>query len=136
MGNVRHNILFMNLDETTEGSSCDFEFNFYKSLYKKLPNDKRLIGLLAEMYTRHGAIDKGLELDKKLVVLDEDNPTAHYNLACSLSLKEDLKSSINALRKSIQLGYCDFDWMLEDKDLSALRRSEYFLQLKHDLGIL
>ena len=38
----------MSLNKTVEDSSIDFEFNFYKSLYKKLPNDKRLLSILAE----------------------------------------------------------------------------------------
>ena len=126
----------MSVNKTVEDSSIDFEFNFYKSLYKKLPNDKRLLSILAEMYTRKGEIDKGLELDRKLVKMDASNLTAYYNLACSLSLKQNFREAIEALRKSISLGYCDFNWMFEDEDLSALRGTEYFEQLKRDLGIL
>lgn len=126
----------MSVNKTVEDSSIDFEFNFYKSLYKKLPNDKRLLSILAEMYTRKGEIDKGLELDRKLVKIDASNSTAHYNLACSLSLKQNFQEAIIVLRKSISLGYCDFIWMFEDEDLSALRETEYFQELKRDLRIL
>ena len=76
----------MKSEQTVGDLALDFEFNFYVSLYNKLPNDKRLISILAELYTRHGEIEKGLELDRKLVEIDESNATAHYNLACSLSL--------------------------------------------------
>lgn len=126
----------MKSEQTVGDLTLDFEFNFYVSLYKKLPNDKRLISILAELYTRHGEIEKGLELDRKLVEIDESNATAHYNLACSLSLVENFEEAICALRKSISLGYCDFNWMLEDQDLQALRTTEYFTQLKRDLGFL
>ncbi|MAI43631.1 MAG: hypothetical protein CNB76_02510 [Puniceicoccaceae bacterium MED-G32] len=126
----------MKSEQTVGDLALDFEFNFYVSLYKKLPNDKRLISILAELYTRHGEIEKGLELDRKLVEIDESNATAHYNLACSLSLVENFEEAICALRKSISLGYCDFNWMLEDQDLQALRTTEYFTQLKRDLGFL
>lgn len=126
----------MKSEQTVGDLALDFEFNFYVSLYKKLPNDKRLISILAELYTRHGEIEKGLELDRKLVEIDETNATAHYNLACSLSLVENFEEAICALRKSISLGYCDFNWMLEDRDLQALRTTEYFTQLKRDLGFL
>ena len=126
----------MKSEQTVGDLALDFEFNFYVSLYKKLPNDKRLISILAELYTRHGKIEKGLELDRKLVEIDETNATAHYNLACSLSLVENFEEAICALRKSISLGYCDFNWMLEDQDLQALRTTEYFTQLKRDLGFL
>ena len=126
----------MKSEQTVGDLALDFGFNFYVSLYKKLPNDKRLISILAELYTRHGEIEKGLELDRKLVEIDESNATAHYNLACSLSLVENFEEAICALRKSISLGYCDFNWMLEDQDLQALRTTEYFTQLKRDLGFL
>ena len=126
----------MKSEQTVGDLALDFEFNFYVSLYKKLPNDKQLISILAELYTRHGEIEKGLELDRKLVEIDESNATAHYNLACSLSLVENFEEAICALRKSISLGYCDFNWMLEDQDLLALRTTEYFTQLKRDLGFL
>lgn len=126
----------MKSEQTVGDLALDFEFNFYVSLYKKLPNDKRLISILAELYTRHGEIEKGLELDRKLVEIDKFNATAHYNLACSLSLVENFEEAICALRKSISLGYCDFNWMLEDQDLQALRATEYFTQLKRDLGFL
>ena len=56
----------MSVNKTVEDSSIDFEFNFYKSLYKKLPNDKRLLSILAEMYTRNGEIDKGLRIRQKV----------------------------------------------------------------------
>ena len=126
----------MKSEQTVGDLALDFEFNFYVSLYKKLPNDKRLISILAELYTRHGEIEKGLELDRKLVEIDESNATAHYNLACSLSLVENFEEAICALRKSISLGYCDFNWMFEDQDLQAFRTTEYFTQLKRDLGFL
>ena len=126
----------MKSEQTVGDLALDFEFNFYVSLYEKLPNDIRLISILAEAYTRHGEIEKGLELDRKLVKIDQTNATAHYNLACSLSLVENFEEAISALRKSISLGYCDFNWMLEDQDLQALRTTEYFTQLKRDLGFL
>jgi tetratricopeptide (TPR) repeat protein len=126
----------MKSEQTVGDLALDFEFNFYVSLYKKLPNDKRLISILAELYTRHGEIEEGLELDRKLVEIDESNATAHYNLACSLSLVENFEEAICALRKSISLGYCDFNWMFEDQDLQAFRTTEYFTQLKRDLGFL
>ncbi len=86
----------MKSEQTVGDLALDFEFNFYVSLYKKLPNDKQLISILAELYTRHGEIEEGLELDRKLVEIDESNATAHYNLACSISLVENFEEAICA----------------------------------------
>ena len=82
----------MNLVDT-EDDFVNFEYHFFQSVYEKLPNDKRLISILAELYTCHGEIEKGLELDRKLVEIDETNATAHYNLACSLSLNENFEEA-------------------------------------------
>ncbi len=113
-----------------------FELDFFKSLYRRLPNDKRVVSILAEIYTHSGLIDEGLRLDRKLVRIDSSNALAHYNLACSLSLKLRLKDAMESLRQSIKLGYSDFNWMLEDKDLEALRETTIFINLKRELGLL
>ena len=113
-----------------------FELDFFKSLYRRLPNDKRVVSILAEIYTHSGLIDEGLRLDRKLVRIDSSNALAHYNLACSLSLKLRLKDAMESLRQSIKLGYNDFNWMLEDKDLEALRETTIFINFKKELGLL
>ena len=41
---------------------------------------------LGQVYTRLGRLSAGLEVDHQLVRLVPDNPTVHYNLACSLAL--------------------------------------------------
>lgn len=114
----------------------EFELNFYQSLYRKLPNDKRVIALLAELYTQKGSYDAGLELDKKLVAMEPEDPVAHYNLACSLALKLELTESLERLKESIRLGFKELAWILEDPDLANLRETKAFLAYKHELGIL
>lgn len=139
-------ILFLMKDEQSSDHSLDrskkaetfefeFELNFYQSLYKKLPNDKRVIALLAELYTRKGSYDAGLELDQKLVAMEPKDPIAHYNLACSLALKLELTESLERLKESIRLGFKELTWILEDPDLANLRETKAFLAYKHELGI-
>ena len=110
-----------------------FEYDFFLSLYKKLPNDKNVITILAELHTRYGNFDDGLILDRKLVLLKPTDPIAHYNLACSLSLKKKYSESIKSLNKAIALGFSDFSLMFNDNDLSGLRDTDFFLLLKQNL---
>lgn len=119
----------------SEAGELDYELNFYKSLYEKLPNDKRVIEVLAELYTRLGFYDAGLELDRKLVALDPENSTAQYNLACSLSLKLEFSEALECLKESIRLGFNDLSWILEDPDLADLRETDAFLTYKHELEV-
>ena len=74
-------------------------------------------------------------MDRKLVRLDPGDPTAHYNLACSLSLKGRKEEAVKVLRSAISLGYKDFYWMKHDPDLKDLRNYSGFQELLIDLGI-
>ncbi len=111
-----------------------FEYDFFLSLYKKLPNDENVITILAELHTRYENFNDGLILDRKLVLLKPTDPIAHYNLACSLSLKKKYSESIKSLNKAIALGFSDFSLMFNDNDLSGLRDTDLFLSFKQNLN--
>lgn len=116
-------------------TSYDFELSFFESLHRRMPKDVRVVSILAHLYTQTGKIDSGLKMDRKLVRLTPDDPIAHYNLACSLSLKGRYKDAVATLRTAITIGYKDFDWMCNDPDLNDLQGYTGFLDLLQDLGI-
>jgi len=99
----------------------DFELGFFESLRKRMPSDVRVVSILAHLYTKCGRIDDGLKMDRRLVRLQPEDPTTHYNLACSLALKGRKADSIKTLRTAITLGYQDFHWMQHDPDLSSMQ---------------
>jgi hypothetical protein len=72
-------------------------------------------------------------MDRRLVRLQPDNATAHYNLACSLALCRRPSSALKSLRHAASLGYSDFVWMAEDPDLRSLRRRPDFQALLQEL---
>jgi tetratricopeptide (TPR) repeat protein len=77
-----------------------------------------------------------LQIDRRLVQLRPTDALAHYNLACSYALLKKVDSAIKALRKAIELGYRDFRYMREDRDLDALRRDPRFRQLLRECETL
>lgn len=113
----------------------EFELSFFESLHRRMPRDIRVASALAHIYTQSGRIDAGLKMDRKLVRLEPEDPTAHYNLACSLSLKGRSSDAVKELRSAISLGYEDFHWMQHDPDLQDLADYPGFLRLMDDLGI-
>ncbi|MDQ8194917.1 tetratricopeptide repeat protein [Coraliomargarita sp. SDUM461004] len=113
----------------------DFEMSFFESLHRRMPKDVRVASVLAHIYTETGHIDSGLKMDRKLVRLNPKDPTAHYNLACSLCLKGRNAEAVAVLRTAISFGYKDFDWMQHDPDLSGLHEYAGFHQLLIDLKI-
>ena len=107
----------------------EFETRFFESVLRRSPKDAQVIELLGGLYTRQGRIADGLKMDRKLVRLQPANATAHYNLACSLALSKRRGDALRVLRQAVQLGYRDFDWMLQDPDLDALKEHREFQAL-------
>lgn len=105
----------------SQRDNYEFELSFFESLHKRMPSDVRVVSMLAHLYTKTGHIDRGLKMDRKLVRLQPNDPTTHYNLACSLALKGRKADAVKVLRDAITLGYRDFNWMQHDPDLACLQ---------------
>ena len=111
----------------------DFELSFFEDLHKRMPKDFRIASTLAHLYTEVGQVDQGLRMDRKLVRLSPEDPTVHYNLACSLSLKNRKADALKALKTAITFGYSDFVWMRHDPDLTNLQDYHGFKKLCDEL---
>jgi tetratricopeptide (TPR) repeat protein len=98
----------------------DFEITFYEGVLKRRPEYIEALIPLAEAYTRKGLYEKGLEMDQRLSKLCKEDPIVHYNLACSYALVGKKKEALKALRRSVELGYCDFAHLRRDPDLKGL----------------
>jgi tetratricopeptide (TPR) repeat protein len=107
----------------------EFETRFFESVLRRDPNYADVVEILGGLYTRQGRIADGLKMDRKLVKLQPENATAHYNLACSLALSKRKNDALRELREAVQLGYRDFDWMQQDPDLEALKHHPEFQTL-------
>jgi tetratricopeptide (TPR) repeat protein len=110
-------------------SDTEFETRFFEAVHKRDPQFSDVIEILGGLYTRQGRIADGLKMDRKLVRLEPDNSTAHYNLACSLALSRRKADALRALEQAIALGYRDYDWMQQDPDLEGLKGHPAFQQL-------
>lgn len=110
----------------------DFEIVFYQELLKEKPDFADALIALGNAYTKKGCYKEGLAIDKKLICLKPDEPLVHYNLACSYSLLKMAQSSLRALKKAIELGYRDFEFMEEDPDLVFIRKDPRYRELVLD----
>jgi tetratricopeptide (TPR) repeat protein len=104
----------------------EFDIRFYESVLRRDPNYAGVVEILGGLYTRQGRIADGLRMDRKLVKLQPRNATAHYNLACSLALLKRKGDALNELKRAVELGYRDLDWMEQDPDLELLKRHPEF----------
>lgn len=112
-----------------EREDLDFEISFYERLLEKQPNYVDALISLAEVYTQKGLYEKGLEADERLARLCPEDPTVHYNLACSRALLGEKEKAIDTLKTAILLGYDDLSHMKKDPDLKSLYHDPEFLRL-------
>jgi tetratricopeptide (TPR) repeat protein len=112
-----------------EQNQLDFELDFFGRILERFPDYVDVLRVQGNNLTLKGRFAEGLLIDRRLVQLRPGDPLAHYNLACSYALLKKVDPAIKALRKAIELGYRDFRYMREDRDLDALRHDSRFRQL-------
>ena len=79
---------------------------------------------------RGGETDTMEETCRKGVALLPDDPTWHYNLACSLAyFGNRQKEALDELEKAIDLGFRDNDKIAEDTDLKRLEKEPRYREL-------
>lgn len=101
--------------------AVEFQIGLFETAVRLGRDDLALLADLAELYTRTGDYQKGLDLDHVLVDREPGNPIFRYNLACSLSLLGHIDDAFTALGESLDRGFGDIKLLLEDRDLENLR---------------
>ncbi len=117
----------------SKAADREFDIQFFESVLRRDPGYAQVVELLGGLYTRQGRIADGLKMDRKLVKLQPANPTARYNLACSLALSKRKSDALAELQRAVALGYRDVEWMLQDPDLEGLKRHPHFQALLQTL---
>ena len=112
-----------------EKLSLDFLARFYETALARRPETTEALVELGHVYTQQGRLQDGLSIDERLVRLFPDDPTVHYNLACSLALLDRRDAALDALEKAVRLGYRDAGFMQNDPDLATLLEEERFTRL-------
>lgn len=110
-------------------SQLDFEIEFFGAILERMPDYVDVLRVLGNNLTLKGRYAQGLQIDKRLIQLRPNDPLAHYNLACSYALLKRSEQSLKTLRRAVELGYRDFRFMREDRDLESVRHDPRFRQL-------
>jgi tetratricopeptide (TPR) repeat protein len=115
-------------------SQLDFELEFFSAILERRPDYVDVLRVIGNNLTLKGRYAQGLQIDRRLVQLRPNDPLAHYNLACSFALLKRPDQALRALRRAVELGYRDFRYMLEDRDLDSIRHDPRFRQLMREFG--
>ncbi len=117
----------------TRKRDLEIEISFLEGLIKRLPCDADALRILADDLTKLGRYEDSLKIDQKLVQLLPNDPTIHYNLACSYSLIYNYSQSVKELEKAIDLGFSDFKHLRRDPDLKNLRMHPSFKKIREKI---
>jgi tetratricopeptide (TPR) repeat protein len=107
----------------------DFELEFFGKILERYPDYVDVLRLVGNLLTLKGRYAEGLQIDRRLIRLRPGDSLAHYNLACSYALLKKPDLSLKTLRRAVELGYRDFRYMREDRDLDSVRNDPRFRQL-------
>lgn len=118
-----------------EEAGLEFLAQFLGIESRRHPKNLEALAELGHALTRLGRIGEGLEVDRRLVRLAPDNSTVHYNLACSLCLLDRPLEALDALERSVELGYDDAGHLLADEDLQILREDPRFRAVIRKLSV-
>ncbi|HHT9119946.1 MAG TPA: TPR end-of-group domain-containing protein [Candidatus Hypogeohydataceae bacterium YC41] len=110
-------------------SGIDFTIWFLEGILENNPNYVDCLMYLGNLCTASGRYEKGLKLDQRLVKLKPEDPVAHYNLACSYALLNNVDDAFKALQRAVTLGYKDLEHMQRDGDLDNLRKDSRYKEL-------
>jgi tetratricopeptide (TPR) repeat protein len=110
-------------------SQLDFEIGFLGGILERDPNYVEVLRVMANNLTAKGEYETSLELDRRLTRILPYDDVAHYNLACSYSVLGFVDAGLTALRRAIELGYDEFEYMNEDRDLETLRKDARFQEM-------
>jgi tetratricopeptide (TPR) repeat protein len=117
------------LAQMVEQSQLDFELGFFAGILERHGGYVDVLRAHGNNLTLKGRFADGLEIDKKLIQLRPTDSLAHYNLACSYALLKKPELALKTLRRAVELGYRDFRYMREDRDLESIRHDPRFRQL-------
>lgn len=111
-----------------------FETGLCEAALKTDPDNLVVLMTLGYAYTREGLYEKALAVDKKVVELLPEDPTAYYNLACDYSLLKMLDEAFAELELACRLGYKDFEHLEKDSDMENLRQDPRYQQILNMIG--
>ena len=114
------------LARLAERPQLDFELEFFAAVLARLPDYADALSVQASNLSAKGLLREGLKVDQRLVQIRPADPTAHYNLACRYALLRQPDLAIKTLRAAVELGYRDFRYMIEDRDLDSIRKDPRF----------
>ena len=109
------------LEQFAKQNQADFEIDFFDSILRNSPDFVDVLRCQGELLSRKGLHARALDVDRRLARLVPADPVVQYNLACSLSRNGLCDEALDVLRRALERGYDDFEYLELDGDLDLVR---------------
>ena len=113
-----------NLQDTIERAAL-----FYPSYLLRHPDDSRAHQFYAFTLKRLGRLEEAKKEMHKGVEQNPNDPIIIYNAACFYALIDDKTTAIVNLKKAIDNGFENYDYLKHDPDLYSLQKESDFIAL-------
>lgn len=117
------------LDDSRASAQADFEVGLLTEVLNRVPCHTEALHVLAGHFAARKEFERALALDRRLVQLRPERPIPWFNLACSAACLGMTDIALDALDRSIALGYPLPERLGTDPDLRSLRRHPRFIRL-------
>jgi Flp pilus assembly protein TadD len=121
------------LQEMAAENQQRFELRFFTDILRRYPDYVDVLRIMSQLLTQVGRYPEALEVDLRLVRLRPQDAVAHYNLACTYARLNKTDAAIRALRRAIELGYRDYRYIKQDRDLDSIRDDPRYRELMRQL---
>ena len=115
--------------KSEESLGREFRVDLFHAHLENDPANVEILMELGNLFTLMGRVEDGLGVDQKLVEIQPNEPIFHYNLACSQSLLKKVDAALGSLRRAIDLGYNNLEYLQEDSDLENIRSDDRFSEI-------
>lgn len=84
---------------------------------------------MATLYVMTNNYDDAITKYKKMIELQPENNTIYYNMCCAYSKQGKTEKSVKYLKKAINKGFDDWEYLKNDADLEKIRDTDYYQNL-------
>ncbi len=117
-----------NLQDTIERAA-----KFYPTYLLHNPEDARAHQFYAFTLQRLGRLEEAKKEMHKGISTNPDDAIIIYNAACFYALIDDKKLAIKNIKKAVELGYGNYEYIKHDPDLYSLSNEPEFMALFRDI---
>ncbi len=116
--------------DSYERIALEFEVSVYETGRTLFPGNARVLDSLAISRCALGRYRQALQTLDELIDLQPGNPRFLYNRACVQSCLGETSGALEDLRRAVESGFDDFEFMTGDPDLEPLRETPQFREYR------